>query len=310
MSARRAATVPVAVVILNWNGKALSEACLRSWSAAKPAPKRLLLVDNGSADGSVAYLKRRFPRVEVLALPRNLGYAAGNNRGFEHLWAKGPAVQAVFLCNNDTEVAPDMLGRLWDALQAHQGWAAVSPRIDFHGEARIWFEGGRILPFSGRPIHLGYGKPAAAAGEAFELPQGGFLTGCGLLVRAGLLRQAGGFEEALWSYAEDSDLCLRLREGGWGLGVVPSAQMTHKVSSTFGLESPLAAYYRTRNSLWLLKRHKLGAGLLTQAAFGAVAKLQGLRSLLRGNGGAAYATYQGLWHGWIGRQGLRPGQAS
>lgn len=293
-------TLPVAVVVLNWNGLALSEACLRSWSLADPAPRRLLLVDNGSQDASVTALRRRFPKLEILALPTNLGYAAGNNRGFERLWSKGPAVEAVFICNNDTEIAPDMLGRLWDVLRREKRWAAVGPRILFHADGRIWFEGGRIRALSGRPAHRGYGREAGPPGAAFALPAQGFLTGCGLLVRSALLRQAGGFDETLWAYAEDSDLSLRLASQGWLLGVVPAAVMTHKVSATFGLGSPLAQYFATRNSWLLLRRHRLGYGPLTLAVFAAVSVLRALREVLQGRPRAAAALLRGLRDGWKG----------
>jgi hypothetical protein len=294
------AALPIAVVILNWNGKALSDACLASWKAARPAPKRLLLVDNGSSDGSVAWLKRRHPGVEFLALPRNLGFAAGNNRGFEALWRKGPPVEAVFICNNDTEVEPAMLGTLWRGLQAHPGWGAAAPRILSHGQGRVWFEGG-LIRRNGRSTHLGYGAPDGPAGPAFELPAHGFVTGCGMLVRAGLLRRAGGFDEPLWAYAEDSDLCLRLRQGGHACGVVPAARMSHKVSASFGLGSPQSLYYNTRNSYALLKRHRLGWGLPTRAAFIGINLTLALRALLRGRGAAAAAIVRGLGDALAGR---------
>jgi GT2 family glycosyltransferase len=288
------ARLPIAVVVLNWNGKALSEACLASWMKAKPAPSRILLVDNGSEDGSVARLKRRFPKVEVLALPANLGFAAGNNRGFEHLWRRGPKVQAVFVCNNDTEVEPAMLGRLWQALSDRPAWGAVGPRILFHGTQKAWFEGGRIRPISGRPMHLGYGREAGAPGEPFALPAEGFVTGCGLLVRADALRRLGGFDERLWAYAEDSDLCLRLAAQGLACGVVPAAVMSHKVSSTFQVGSPLSMYYITRNSMLLLRRHRLGMGALTRAGFLLVSLARAARALLMGRPAVAGAIWRGL----------------
>lgn len=291
------AKVPVAVVILNWNGRALTEACVASWKAARPAPARLLVVDNGSRDGSVAHLKKRFPGLEILALPENLGFAAGNNRGFEHLWKRGAKTEAVFICNNDTEVEPAMLGRLWQALRARPEWGAAGPRILFHGQERIWFEGGRIRPFTGRPEHLGYGAADGQAGPTFELPAAGFITGCGLLVRSSLLQKAGGFDESLWAYAEDSDLCLRLRADGYACGVVPAARMSHKVSSTFSLGSPLSLYYITRNSYLLLRAHPQGLGPLTRSAFMAVSLARAGRAVLMGRFAAASAVLRGLVDG-------------
>lgn len=291
---RSSRRLPVAVVVLNWNGKALSRACLDSWVQARPAPARLLLVDNGSTDGSVAFLRRRFPGLEILALKENLGFAAGNNRGFEALWRRGPNVEAVFICNNDTEVEPDMLGLLWGALKKNSGWAAVGPRIHFHGSDRIWFDGGRFRAWSGRPQHLGYGASNLPAGQPQALEPPAFITGCGLLIRARELKRLGGFDESLWAYAEDSDLCLRLEAQGRRLGMVPRARMSHKVSSTFSVGSPLAMYYVTRNSMVLLRRHRLGWGVLTRAAFTAVSLARSARALLTGQGRVAGAILRGL----------------
>ncbi|MES2200701.1 MAG: glycosyltransferase family 2 protein, partial [candidate division FCPU426 bacterium] len=255
--------IPVAVVILNWNGRELLKACLASWAKADPAPERILVVDNGSTDGSQAWIKAGSKKSELLALKNNLGFAAGNNRGFDHLFRSGKAPQAVFICNNDTEVEPSMLGRLWDAMKTHPNWGLLAPTILFHGSDKVWFKGGIIRRLSGRPGHLGYGETDTGAGEAFELPSNGFVTGCGMLVRAKLLRELKGFDESFWSYAEDSDLCLRALALGWRYGVVPQARMAHKVSASFKLGSPLSQYYASRNSLALLKRHDLGLGALT-----------------------------------------------
>jgi GT2 family glycosyltransferase len=303
------ARVPVAVLVLNYNGKALSEACVASWLKARPRPRRLLLVDNGSRDGSVAYLRRRFPGLELLALPENLGFAAGNNRGFEHLRRRGPAVEAVFVCNNDTEVDPGMLGELWSEFRARPNWGAAGPRILFHGIRRIWFEGGFIRALSGRPGHLGYGREAGPAGGAFELPAHGFVTGCGLLVRSAALRELGGFDERFWAYAEDSDLCLRLRSMGLRCGVVPRASMSHKVSATFTLGSPLSFYYITRNSYALLRIHALGFGPATRAAFAGVSALRAARALALGRPRLAKAIVLGLGDALRGRWPLYGGGA-
>jgi hypothetical protein len=298
-----AVSIPVAVLVLNWNGRALTEACVASWMAARPRPRRLLVVDNGSVDGSVAALRRRFKGLELLSLPANLGFAAGNNRGFERLWSKGPKVEAVFVCNNDTEVRPDMLGLLWESLRAMPAWGAVGPRILFHGEERIWFEGGVIRPWTGRGGHLAYAAAAGPAGEAFELPAHGFVTGCGMLVRSSALRDLKGFDERLWAYAEDADLCLRMRERGLACGIVPRACMSHKISSSFGLGSPQSLYYLTRNSYALLRRHALGHGGLTKGLFSAVNVGLAGRAVLRGSPAAGMAILKGLRDG---RRGLWP----
>jgi GT2 family glycosyltransferase len=168
---------------------------------------------------------------------------------------------------------------------------------------RLWFEGGRIRPFTGRPEHLRYNEEAGAPSAPFQLPADGFITGCGLLIRSELLKRLGGFDEALWSYAEDSDLCLRLMEEGWACGVVPAAAMSHKVSATFRLGSPQSMYCITRNSYLLLQRHRLGLGPLTRMAFAGISLGRAGRALALGQPQAAGAILRGLADGLSGKSG-------
>lgn len=310
--ARRSRKLPVAVLVLNWNGKALSEACLASWAKADPAPQRVLLVDNGSTDGSLAWLRRRFPWVEYLALSENLGFAAGNNRGFEALLRRGPKPAAVFICNNDTTVQPDMLGRLWQGLQQNPRWGIVSPRITYMRSGKLWFEGGFVGAWNVNPDHYGMGREPWLAGPAIELGPREFATGCGMLLRTGLGQRLGWFDERLWAYAEDSDLCFRARELGYQTAVVPKALMQHAVSATFGLGSAKSMYFITRNSLWLARRHGLGWPLgtwrLSVAAYLASALVRRLGlALLRGRLDIARALLRGAKDALDGQLDPSPG---
>ncbi len=297
-SSRRSPKLPVAVLVLNWNGKALSEACLASWAKADPAPQRVLLVDNGSTDGSLAWLKRRFPKVEFLALKENFGFAAGNNRGFEALLRRGLRPKAIFICNNDTTVHPDMLGHLWQGLRQHAQWGIVSPRITTMRSGKLWFEGGFIGAWNVNPDHHGMGRRPWPAGPAFQLGPREFATGCGMLVRSDLGRRLGWFDERLWAYAEDSDLCFRARELGTQTAVVPQAQMQHAVSASFGLGSAKSVYFITRNSLWLARRHGLGwplgtwrGGVIAYLASALLRRL--ILAALRGKGDVVRALLAG-----------------
>jgi hypothetical protein len=248
--------LPVALLVLSYNGRHLLRECLSSWRKSSPAPESVLVVDNGSGDGTADMVRREFPEAELLSLPVNVAYAAGNNAGFRAL--KGRGHKAVFACSNDTEVDPDMLGRLWAELEARPGWGLAAPKILFHGTGRTWFLGGRISRLTGNGWHVGYGLADRPAGAPEQMPANGYLTGCGFLVRTEALESLGGFDEGIYMYAEDSDLCLRARKQGWECGVVPAARMYHKVSSTVGVNSPEQLYYGTRNSLFVIARHRIG----------------------------------------------------
>jgi GT2 family glycosyltransferase len=117
----------VTIVVLNWNHAEETIVCLDSLRVAELGGASVLVVDNGSRDGSVAAIRARFPQQEILALPENVGFAGGNNAGIRHALARG--AEAVLLLNNDTDVAPDFLPPLLEALNSNPRCAAVSSAV-------------------------------------------------------------------------------------------------------------------------------------------------------------------------------------
>ena len=130
----------VFIVVLNWNGRADTLTCLRSLQALADKRTRVLVVDNGSTDGSVAAILAAHPEVPVIETGRNLGYAGGNNVGVRHAIAEG--ADFVLVLNNDTVCAPDMIDRLLQAAAKHPGAGMFCPRIFYmHDPGRVWFDG-------------------------------------------------------------------------------------------------------------------------------------------------------------------------
>ena len=119
----------VYVIVLNWNAEAVTAECLESLVGLAYPNYRVVLVDNGSSDHSGAVLARRFPDVCLLQMERNLGYTGGNNVGIRKALAAG--ADYVFLLNNDTTVAPDLLDQLVDIAESDTSIAAVNPKILF-----------------------------------------------------------------------------------------------------------------------------------------------------------------------------------
>ncbi len=225
----------LAVIVLNWNGGDDTQRCLKSLTAST-LPHRVYLVDNGSTDGSQDSVVADV----VIRNGRNLGFAGGCNAG---AWQaiKDGANQLVFL-NNDATIAPDTLEKLHTAL-TDDAVVAVSPRI-LRPDGTIWFERGAItLDEFVIARHV----------EGSDPNQTDFCSGCALLVRAVDFERVGGFDEALFAYYEDIDLCLKLN--GKCL-VVPDALAWHKGSaSTGGSESPRSLFYTFRNSRTVALRH-------------------------------------------------------
>lgn len=237
----------VYVIILNWNGREDTLACVRSCREITYPGVRLLVVDNGSSDGSVAALRERFPDVEVLALAENLGYAGGNNAGIRHALAQG--ADHVILLNNDTEVAPDFVGALVEAAEADPSVGMANSKMYFfEPKDELWFAGASFHPWLGWGRHEGYGEVDRGQHDApVSLERA---CGCSLLVTRAALEKVGLLDEDYFAYCEDLDWSARARRAGFRIAFVPGSRIWHKVSrSTGGTGSGVSHYYYTRNML-------------------------------------------------------------
>ena len=137
----------VAAVVLSWNRRDDTLACLRSLAAADPAP-HVIVVDNASTDGTSEAVRREFPAIELIENPANLGFAEGNDVGIRHALAHG--ADHVLVLNNDTEVDPAFLAPLLDEASRRPDAGALSPKILFaEPPDLIWFAGAEYDPHSG-----------------------------------------------------------------------------------------------------------------------------------------------------------------
>ena len=283
------------VVILNWQQPALTEACVHAVQALKTPGVDILLVDNGSTDGSVAYLTETFPGIQLIALPENRGFAVGANAGLQH------ALQAGFdyalLLNNDAFPAPDMLDRLLAA--ASEDVALLSPKI-YYDDARnvIWFAGARQHKRLLEMRDSGLNAPDSAAWN--ETRDVDYVLGTGLLVNLGAVRVVGWLDERFFMYYEDLDWSIRLREAGFRLRLVADAHLFHRVStSSGGLDSPMQKYHLARSSVIFFRRHaRKGTPALIILYRAASAIRTVTRLIFTGKTRSAKAYLRGLVDGW------------
>lgn len=237
------APAQVTVVVLNWRRADDTIACLESLRAARLDGARLLVVDNGSGDGSVARIRAAAPDVPVLALAENRGYAGGNNAGIEQALADGAA--AVLLLNNDTVVSPDFLPTLVDALNASPEAAAVCGAVHRHDRPELLDVAWSEVRFSDRHVVQLRGVNAVP-GEGFDRRRNvEIAVGCVLLLRATALRQVGLLDEAYFAYHEDVEWCLRARAAGWHLFYEPFARVYHRGSASTGVGGRTASTSET-----------------------------------------------------------------
>ena len=215
----------VSILVLNWNGRSHLERCLGSLESVEYPRERLRVrvLDNGSVDDSIEFVRSRFPSVEVEGFGRNLGYAAAMNRGV----ASSPSEIVVFL-NNDTRVEPGFLTPLVRPIQ----------------EGRCACTAGKILSWDGGEVHFG-GGGTNFHGIAFQDGMGSrddgrfdtakeTLFGCGasMAIRRETFLDAGGFDEGFFAYYEDVDLGWRLWVLGERVLFVPESRVYHHHSAT------------------------------------------------------------------------------
>jgi hypothetical protein len=198
----------VSAIVPNWNGRRWLAGCLDSLGRQTLSPLEVIVVDNGSTDGSVEECRRDYPDVKLLALGRNTGFAFAANRGVE--MASG---QIVALLNTDVRLEGDWLARMSAALVACPPAASVACKMLSLLEPKLVYDAGDVLRRDGACEQRGrfmlddgrFDEP----GEVF-----GACAGAALYRREALL-SVGGFDERYFAYLEDVDLALRLRLAGW-----------------------------------------------------------------------------------------------
>lgn len=285
----------VIAIVLNWNGKEVTAACLRSLLASDYPHLRVVVVDNGSTDGSADYLSSEFPTVTLLRNRTNLGFTGGNNRGIRYALAEGP--DHILLLNNDTVVDRECVSHLVRVAEGNPRHGASNPKIYyFNPPNRLWYAGGAFSLWKGVSEH--WGRKTVDEGQYDHLRKVTFVTGCALFIRASVLREVGLLDERLFIYSEDTDLSVRIRKAGYQLAYVPRARVWHKEAYSTRKGMGQAYRYRqyVRNSLWVLTKHARPVQLLVAYPYfviNAVLRLA-LLALLRRDFRAAVAPFKGV----------------
>lgn len=237
------------MVIVNWNGKHLLGECLDSLLAQNVSGVEIILVDNGSQDGSVEFVHEHYQSVRVLNLPENLGFAGGNNAGIRIASGK-----YIALLNNDTKADPSWLLNLLTEAETNPStvgmWAC---KILSYDNPSVIDNVGLLLYPDG--LGRGKGRLETDRGQFDQKGEVFFPSGCAGLYRREMLDEIGFFDEEFFAYADDVDLGLRARLAGWGCVYVPAAKVYHKYSSSSSAYSPFKAFLVERNRIWVLLKY-------------------------------------------------------
>jgi len=276
-----AAESSVLIVIVNWNGRHHLETCLPGLFDSNYRERRVVVIDNGSSDGSREWLQANFPEVERVELGGNRGFAPANNIGLEMALAGGAAYAA--LLNNDTRVEPDWLRALVETAEADPTIAICQAR------QRTW-DGEREIRFRFVPAWC-----EAEASQTDVTPAGSptatpFASGCAMLIRCSALRRIGLFDPRYFMYVEDVDLTLRAWIAGYRVMDVPEAVVYHRFSGS-ATTSRQRMYLGYRNQLTTLL------------------KLYEADTLSRFSGaiGGRWISNRGAWRGTLDALAMLPG---
>ena len=237
----------VCVVVLSWNGRRWLESCLRSVLLTDYSDFQVVVVDNASEDGSADFLRERFPEVEVVVNPCNLGFAGGNNAGIARALDGG--ARYVVLLNQDTVVQAGWVRALIEVAEGDDRIGILSPFQDD-------YEGKELDPVFHNLVRdntpFFQDRARGAVAECYEVPT---VIGAAMMLRREVVERVGAFDPVYFAYFEEKDLCRRARASGFRLTVVPDSRIGHWHGQIHADQSlaPVDALFLRNRQVYLLK---------------------------------------------------------
>lgn len=236
----------ISVVIPSWNGRHLLETAIPALLRQLPEQAQIIVVDNGSTDGSVEWMNAEWKTVITIALPENKGFSGAVNAGIA---AAGD--NDVVLVNNDTEALPGWMDALFDARSRFQQFHIFSSRVLHAEPPHLVDTAGDGFTIAGFGYKKGWLKPD---GPDFDQPAEVFsASGCAMLIRREVIQRIGMFDEDFFAFGEDLDFCFRARLAGFRVLYIPNAKIFHAVRSTASSHQTLFWYHR--NLVWTLVKN-------------------------------------------------------
>jgi GT2 family glycosyltransferase len=250
----------VSVIIVNWNGFEDTVICLDSLKKITPhnTDLEVIVVDNGSTNESVEVISKKHSWVTIIETGKNLGFTGGNNVGVSHALSKG--ADFVWLLNNDTIVAPDVLSflKVFDDPKVGACGSKIyfAPGHEYHVDRYTKDERGKVIWYAGGKVdwHNMYashrGVDEVDKGQYDKVEETPFITGCSFIVRADVIKKLGGLDDRYYLYLEDLDWSVRIQKAGFKTVYAPMSTLWHVNAGSSGKPgNPLHEYYFTRNRL-------------------------------------------------------------
>ncbi len=274
----------VAVVILNWNGKAFLERYLPLVTKHATSETEIIVADNASTDDSIDFLKSKYPGVRLIQNPKNGGFAYGYNTAPNEVKS-----EYYVLLNSDVEVTPNWISPVIAMLDKNPDVAAVQPKIKSYTSPSYFEYAGAA---GGYIDKYGYPFCRGRMFDTMEKDEGQYntsteifwATGACLFVRSSVYHEMGGFDEDLFSHQEEIDLCWRMKLSGHKILYCPNSEVLHFGGGMLPKSNPFKTYLNFRNNLIILIKNHPSKGLGFKVFSRMVLdSLAAFRFLLQGN---------------------------
>jgi GT2 family glycosyltransferase len=248
--------VKASVVILNWNGQKFLEKFLPSVvENSQHNGYEVIVADNASTDGSIAFMQNTYPKVRLILLDKNYGFAGGYNKALEQ-------VEATYyiLLNSDVEVSPHWISPVIRMMDQDSAIAAAMPKLlSYHDKHYFEYAGaaGGFIDKYGYPFCRGriFDEVERDLGQFDKECEIFWATGACLFVRSDLYKKVGGFDEDFFAHMEEIDLCWRLKNRGYKIMYTPESAVFHVGGGSLPKSNPWKTYLNFRNNLWLLYKN-------------------------------------------------------
>ncbi len=244
----------VMVLILSFNGRDLLAESVRSYLANDYSRFEVVVIDNGSSDGTAEYIKKEFPKVRLLRTNKNLGYSGGFNLGLDYAFKEKNA-DYVLVSNNDVKADAKVISALVKVALADNMTGFVTGKVYYYDQPDVLQTVGKKedpIRWNGGQI----GKHEKDAGQYDRVEERAFSDDIFTLVAKKLYDEIGGYDPAFFLQCEEFDWQARAKQAGFKIMYAPQARIWHKESMTIGKSSPLKSYYDARNPMIVILKYK------------------------------------------------------
>lgn len=289
----------LAIVILNFNLKDDTIELLHSLCEAGIDLDQIILIDNGSSDGSIDAFRREFDgQLQIVENQQNTGFAGGNNQGFALAVNRG--AEWVLLLNNDTIAPSDFLKYFFNTISEEHSYQIYSPVIYYYSNPEIiWHMGAYAIP--GTLLGLNRYRGKKLPGNLNPISRVDYISGCAMFIHVDVYKKIRLFDPRFFAYWEEIDFCYRARKAGFNIGVISNCKLLHKVSLTAKNNSAFQRYYYTRNMFYYFRKNSKGILFLLMTLFGVIKVfLQIFNDVLSNQTNLILPSWRGFLHGLKG----------